>query len=116
MITVGDAVVTVGDRGCTVITGNDTVGTISDTMTTVSHTMVTICNTMVMIDDTMVKIGNTVKLVYKDHATDQQNMVLNTEVVFICRFNNIESTPGDLWNVAFYKQVVFIYRWPLEQI
>ncbi len=38
-------------------------------------------------------VQNTVKLVYKDHPRDQQNVVLYTQVVFIWKLKNIESIP-----------------------
>ncbi len=39
-----------------------------------------------------------------------------TKVVFICRFNNMESMLLGLVKGGLYKQVFFIYRWSLEQV
>ncbi len=58
----------------------------------------------------------TVKLVYKDHPRDQRNVVL------IHRWSLYEGLIA--WKVytmgpvkcGLYKQVVFIYRWSLEQV
>ncbi len=56
------------------------------------------------------------ELVYKDHPGDQQNLVLYTQVVFICRFNNMENIPLGTCKIWSLKEVVFIYRWSLEQV
>ena len=53
------------------------------------------------------------KLLYKDHPRNQQNVV-HTQVVFICRLNSMESIHLRTW--CLYKQVAFIYRWSLEQV
>ncbi len=47
--------------------------------------------------------------VYKEHPRDQHNVVfIYTQVVFICRFNNMENIPPGTC-----KNVVFISRWSL---
>ena len=57
---------------------------------------------------------NTVKLVYKYHPRDQNKCTPYTQVVFICRFNSMESTYLEtckMWSLlggGFYMQVVFI--------
>ncbi len=45
-----------------------------------------------------------------DHRMNQGN------VVFIHRFNNMESIPWGPIQCGLYKQVVFIYRWSLQQV
>ncbi len=61
-------------------------------------------------------VAITVKLVYKDHPRDQQNVVL------IHRWSLYAGSitwKGYTWgpvNCGLYKQVVFIYRWSLEQV
>ncbi len=60
--------------------------------------------------------STTVKLVYKDHPRDQQNVVLIHRWSLYAR--------SIVWKVytwgpvkcGLYKQVVFIYRWSLEQV
>ena len=59
---------------------------------------------------------NTVKLVYKDHPMHQQDMVLIQRWSLYA--GSITLTVY-LWGpvkCGLYKQVVFIYRWSLEQV
>ncbi len=59
---------------------------------------------------------NTVKLVYKDHPRDQQNMVLiHRWSLYTGSISWTVYTSG-LLKCGLYKQVVFICRWSLEQV
>ncbi len=59
--------------------------------------------------------ANKVKLVYKDYPRHQTKCGLCAQVVFKCRFNNIESPMGTV-KCGLYKQVVFMYKWSLQQV
>ena len=63
------------------------------------------------------KERSTVKLVQKDHPLDQQNVVV-IHKWSLCRFNSMESIRLRTWasKMWFYKQMVFICRWCLEQV
>ncbi len=50
---------------------------------------------------------DTVKLVYKDHPRDQQNVVL---------IRAWKAYTRGTVQCGLYKQVVFIYRWSLEEV
>ncbi len=48
------------------------------------------------------RFNHAVKLVYKDHAREQQSAVLYSQVVFMRRFNNMESIPQgtcEMWSL-----------------
>ena len=53
------------------------------------------------------------ELLYQDHPGDKLECGPYKQVVFICRFNKIESIPLRTCKSGLYKQVVFIYRWSL---
>ncbi len=58
----------------------------------------------------------TVKLVCKDHPWGPTKCGPYTQVVFICRFNSMESIHLGTCKMRLYKQVVFIYRVFLEKV
>ena len=60
---------------------------------------------------------NTVKLVYKDHSRDQPNVVLHIHRWSL--YTGSISCKVYCWGpikCGLYKEVVIIYRWPLDQV
>ncbi len=58
----------------------------------------------------------TVKLVYKDHPRDQLNVVLIHRWSLYAGSMTWEVYPWGPVKCDLHKQVVFIYRWSLEQV
>ncbi len=58
----------------------------------------------------------TVKFVYKDHPRDQQNVVLIHRWALYAGSIAWKIYPRGPAKCGLYKQVVFIYRWSLEQV
>ncbi len=63
----------------------------------------------------MKQFENTVKLVYKDHSRDQQDMALIHRWPLYAGSTTWKVYPCGPVNCGLYKQVVFMYRWSLEQ-
>ena len=61
-------------------------------------------------------LDNTVKLVYKDHPRDQQSVILIHRWSLYAGYITWKVYPWGLVKCGLYKQVVFIYRWSLEQV
>ena len=56
------------------------------------------------------------KLVYKDHPRDQQTVVLIHRWSLYAGSITWKVYPWGLVKCSLYKQVVFIYRWSLDQV